>query len=178
MIYCTTQELEKYSDTLDLEPVGLYTTYGHNPSLMNSVLLFTVSPFFYEEGTQLPVGERPAVVENDKLLTKTLDQKVKGKKVRAIVSKLSPLDIYSVFKDAEISHLKICKNYEHGSKALRMVLGSRAVAWTLNYRGPLDSSGNKIVNVQFGTPSLETLDSTMVMYYEELQKALKKGGGK
>ena len=98
MILCTVQDNEQYNVTLDGMVVGLFASYGHDLHLWNLVSRTAVELFQYEPGFEsIPITKRPAILYNDKVFDQTLDQKIKGVPVKALLEIMTPLELIDYF---------------------------------------------------------------------------------
>lgn len=172
MIYCITQPMDQYNVTIGNETVGLDMTYGHHPPLLNLILLTTLTPFNYEQGTALEPAKRIVQLVEEEKFVETLSMEVKSKKVSRLVSKLSPVEFYYYIREEDISHLPVCDYYADGQVALKMINAARAVTWALNYRGPVKQEGNLTI-ASFRKDSIN-IPADMRNHYEEFVDALTK----
>ena len=167
MIYCITQPLESYDDEFEVGSVGLVATYAHNPPLLNSIFLFSLLPFYFEPGTQLPVGERPAEVTKIQAFKDALG----FENIQEMVSTETPVDIYQGLKNRDLEQFPISTIYPQGQRSVKTVLGARAAAWALNYRGIIRQKGN-LVSAAFQKQE-HLIDDFMQQSYEVVLESLK-----
>lgn len=172
MIYCTTQPIEKYDVTVKGETVGLHMTYNYSPPLLNLILLTTLVPFDYEEGTKTPPLDRIVQLDDEYKFISSLDVELNGEKLTNLVSTLNPLQFYTRIKDEDLTPLPLCDYYHAGQDGLKMVTAARAVAWAMSYRGALEEEGN-VTKASFGGGTT-VVPEDMLIHYRGLVDAIKK----
>ena len=98
MILCTVQDNEKYNVTIDGMVVGLYASYGYDPHLWNLVSRTAIEFFQYEPGfEEIPITKRAAILYHDKVFEETLEYKINGVPVRALLELMTPLEMIGYF---------------------------------------------------------------------------------
>ena len=175
MIYCVTKPIEEYGDYYPETglTVGLHYVYGDRPALLNLILLTTVVPYGYEEGTEKAKGTNVATVKYEDKFKETLTCEVKGVTVEVMVSTMNPVNVYRFIKDENIDDWPICGIYPHKAEAIKLLIGGRAAAWATNYRGVVDKRSN-LICASFGgkLPFIKALSKDMIKNNIDLKEAL------
>lgn len=149
MIYATTKPIGKYNVTMPSGNVhGLENSYGHKPKLLAFILI--ALPVGYEyEGNKPPAARTVSVTHAD-VLEACLDFKLGVTTLGDKLSSSTPMEFYEWIKDLDLSELPVIKSlYRNNQETLKLVIGARAVAWKLNYKGVLGRKGN-VIKVSFG----------------------------
>lgn len=149
MIYATIKPIEEYDVTLDTgEVFGIHQSYGHIPPLLALIVLGTPLAYHYEGNK--PKEKRQVTITNIDAFKTTLGEKIGSQFVETLLVKMNPLEFYEEISDFELSHLTVVQEIYSGDQApFKAIVGARAAAWGLNYKGKISSEGN-ITKVSFG----------------------------
>jgi len=148
MHFAITMPIEKYDTEIDGEIFGMFSSYGHQPALFALIALCT--PLLYDWEGDTPLMKRRVALRNIQDFTDTLKCKVKGVMVKDLLETLDPLRFYAHIKDESLEHFPLVKTVLSGDdNPFKLVVGARAAAWGLSYRGKLSTSGN-VTKVSFG----------------------------
>jgi len=175
MIYCVTRPVEEYGDYFEESGVtiGLHYMYGENPALLNLILLTTIVPYGYEEGTRKPQGKCTAKILHENKFKDTLTCEVRGVTIEIVVSTMNPIEVYEFIKDENIDDWPICDIYPQKAEAVKTVVGARAAAWATNYRGVVKERSN-LITASFGgkLPFMNSLSEEMIKHDKDLRRAI------
>lgn len=156
MIYAATKPIEEYDVHTDTGfTSGLYKNYGGEPALLALIMISSPLPYDYEGDK--PELERQVMINNPEPLRESLNEVISGETIEHLLKTLTPLKFYEHLMAAheeELSGLPVVKNYFNGKVELfRNLVGARAAAWALDYKGKIATKGN-VTQVNFGKPTL------------------------
>jgi len=156
LIYAATKPIEEYDvHTAEGFTSGLYKNYGGEPALLALIMIGSPLPYDYEGDK--PEMERQVVFTNLEPMRHTLKTLLMGELIEDLLCTSTPMEFYELLMAApedEIAGLPIVKNYYAGNVALfRSLVGARAAAWALDYKGKVATKGN-MTQVNFGKPTV------------------------
>ena len=151
----------KFANVKPLKEYGGFVDYyGGQPELIALLFLTSLVPFEYEGNK--PEKKRTVGLHDIHKFKETLDQEIKGVKVRKLLRELNPMEFYKFVKDEDLGHLKLLKvpNY---ADALINLIRVRSAAWAAKAR-LVEKQGNvyKLIRPGYNTEDLDD-------YYEMLR---------
>jgi hypothetical protein len=170
MIYAATKPIEEYDVMLEGCYYGLFASYGHNPELLAFIMAATPIPYDYEGDK--PAGKRQVDFKNIDVFTTGLKELLDGRTVGHWLREKNPLELYELITtSADTPHLSLVKDIFSGKReAFEYVVGARAAAWGLNFKGKMASEGN-VTKVNFGgTKSTIKVPGKLVAYHQHLKE--------
>jgi len=166
MIYATIKSVKEYDVVMDSGNIyGLYQSYSHNPPLLALILIGTPIPYEYE-GTMEP-GKCQVVIKHIDVFKDTLEEIIGQYTISGLLKSLNPLEFYDKIKEYDLSELPIVKFVYHNDQdQFKVMVGARAAAWGLSYKGAVGHKGN-VTAVQFGgsKQSLDVPEDLQVLHH-------------
>jgi len=147
--YATIKPIEEYNVTMPSGNVhGLHDSYGYNPALLALILIGT--PLGYDYEGNKPPGSRQVIIKNIESLKESLNFKLGADTVRDLLKTLNPIEFYNFIGPYDLLELPLVKvAYLSDQKLFKHMVGARAAAWGMNYRGSVTTKG-KITMASFG----------------------------
>ena len=133
MIYAINQNIAQYGVTIQSHNLGPYYNYRDRPALLAAVMMMTDIPFFWEEGSPVPVEERPSkLTRTEAALIDTLYEPIGRRMVTGLLTDLDPWQFAEYLVGYPLYTLPFCKTGYCTPEQLLLMTKARAGAWLLS----------------------------------------------